>query len=131
MDRDNNNTLESGTVMVLNESGNLKQSCQAYDKKVTGVISGAGDYKPAIILDRKEKVDNSNRLSISLMGKTYCKADATYGAIETGDLLTTSHTRGHAMKATDPLKAFGSVIGKALRKLETGTGLIPILVVLQ
>jgi len=65
------------------------------------------------------------------MGKTYCKVDATYGAIETGDLLTTSPTSGHAMKATDPLKVFGSVIGKALCKLKTGKGLIPILVVLQ
>jgi hypothetical protein len=32
-----------------------------------------------------------------------------------GDLLTTAETVGHARKAADPLKAFGSVIGKALR----------------
>ena len=80
-------TVDPGTVMVLTESGKLGQSCQAYDKKVAGVITGAGDYKPGIILDKKEKVESSNRLPIALMGKTYCKVDATYGAIETGDLL--------------------------------------------
>jgi hypothetical protein len=35
------------------------------------------------------------------------------------------------MKAGDPLKAFGAVIGKALRRLDAGQGLIPILVSLQ
>ena len=35
------------------------------------------------------------------------------------------------MKAADPFKAFGTVIGKALRPLEAGQGLIPILVALQ
>ena len=51
--------------------------------------------------------------------------------IEVGDLLTTSATPGHAMKATDPLKAFGAVIGKALRPLDSGQGLIPVLIALQ
>jgi hypothetical protein len=35
------------------------------------------------------------------------------------------------MKVTDPYKAFGSVIGKALRPFADGQGLIPILVALQ
>jgi len=35
------------------------------------------------------------------------------------------------MKARDPLKAFGAVIGKALRPLTEGQGLIPILIALQ
>jgi hypothetical protein len=66
-----------------------------------------------------------------MMGKVYCKADAQYSSIEVGDLLTTSPTPGHAMKASDPLKSFGSVIGKALRPLTAGQGLIPILIALQ
>jgi hypothetical protein len=70
-------------------------------------------------------------MPIALMGKVYCKVDASYGAIEVGDLLTTSPTPGHAMKADDPMKAFGSVIGKALRPLAIGEGLIPILIALQ
>jgi hypothetical protein len=35
------------------------------------------------------------------------------------------------MKATDPTRAFGAVIGKALEPLDAGEGLIPILVALQ
>jgi hypothetical protein len=35
------------------------------------------------------------------------------------------------MKAVEPAKAFGSIIGKALRTLQAGKGLIPILVALQ
>ena len=65
------------------------------------------------------------------MGKVYCKVDAQYAPIEVGDLLTTSPTPGHAMKAADPLKGFGSVIGKALRPLNGGQGMIPILIALQ
>jgi hypothetical protein len=45
--------------------------------------------------------------------------------------LTTSPTPGHAMKADDASRTFGSVIGKALRPLESGQTLIPILVALQ
>ena len=33
------------------------------------------------------------------------------------------------MKATDQLKAFGAVIGKAMRPLASGQALIPILIV--
>ena len=72
-----------------------------------------------------------NRIPIALLGKVYCKADARYGSIEVGDLLTTCASPGHAMKAADPVKAFGAVIGKALRPLKEGQGLIPILIALQ
>ena len=71
------------------------------------------------------------RVPVALVGKVFCKVDARDVAIEVGDLLTTSPTPGHAMKAADPLQAFGTVIGKALRPLQAGQGLIPILVSLQ
>jgi len=35
------------------------------------------------------------------------------------------------MKTSDPSQAFGAVIGKALRPLAAGQGLIPILIALQ
>jgi hypothetical protein len=120
---------EAGTVMALDDNGLLRPSDKSYDRRVAGVISGAGDYRPGLILDRQRSSDG--RLPLALVGKVYCKADATYGPIEVGDLLTTSPTPGHAMKASDPLKAFGAVIGKALRPLQSGAGLIPILVALQ
>ncbi len=115
--------------MVLGNEGALFQSQQAYDKRVAGVISGAGDYKPGIVLDTRQT--SGNRQPVALLGKVFCKVDAQFGAIEVGDLLTTSPTAGHAMKTNDPLRAFGAVIGKALRPLSEGQGLIPILIALQ
>ena len=120
---------DPGTVMVLGVDGALFESQQAYDKRVAGVVSGAGDYKPAIVLDGRK--GSSNRQPIALLGKVYCKVDAQFNPIQVGDLLTTSPTRGHAMVAADSAKAFGSVIGKALRPLAAGQALIPILVTLQ
>jgi hypothetical protein len=70
-------------------------------------------------------------MPIALVGKVFCKVDADHSPVEIGDLLTTSPTLGHAMKVCDPIKAFGAVIGKALRPLRGGQGLIPILVALQ
>jgi hypothetical protein len=121
--------VEPGTVMVLNDEGMVRPSDRAYDNRVAGVISGAGDYKPGIVLDKKK--DSSGRLPVALVGKVYCKVDAESTPVAVGDLLTTSATPGHAMKAEDPVRAFGSVIGKALRPLKARRGLIPILVALQ
>lgn len=122
-------SIEPGTVMVIDDEGALRASEQAYDRRVAGVISGAGDLRPGIMLDRQS--ERANRLPLALTGKVYCKVDAKYSSIEVGDLLTTSLTPGHAMKADDPAKAFGAVIGKALNPIKTGRGLIPILIALQ
>jgi hypothetical protein len=120
---------EPGTVMVLDATGALLPSEQSYDRKVAGVISGAGEYRPGLILDRQDS--SRRRVPIAVVGKVFVKADADYGPIEVGDLLTTSPTRGHAMKAADPLRAFGAVVGKALGPLHSGQGLVPVLVALQ
>ena len=115
--------------MVLDDDGDLQPGQKAYDKKVAGVISGAGEFTPGIVLDKRHS--HNNRKPIALLGKVYCRVDAQYSPVEVGDLLTTSATLGHAMKATDPSMAFGAVIGKALRPLKEGTGVIPILIALQ
>jgi hypothetical protein len=67
---------------------------------------------------------------LALVGRVWCKVDATV-PIEVGDLLTTSPLVGHAMKVVDHARAAGAVLGKALRPLPAGTGLIPVLVTLQ
>jgi len=121
--------IDPGTVVVLDEEGTVTGSLQAYDKRVAGVVSGAGGLKPGIILDRGES--NEGKLPVALMGKVACKVDARQSPIEVGDLLTTSSIPGYAMKADDPFKAFGAVLGKALRPLKEGQGLIPVLVALQ
>jgi hypothetical protein len=122
-------TVEPGTVMVLCDEGTLQPSAHAYDKRVAGVISGAGDYRPGIVLDKQQ--GGGNRSPVALLGKVFCNVDASLAPIEVGDLLTTSGTPGHAMRVEDPLRAFGAVIGKALRPLKEGQGLIPILIALQ
>jgi len=71
------------------------------------------------------------RMPLALVGRVYCKVDAGYSSVGVGDLLTTSPTPGHAMKAKDQTMAFGAVIGKALSRLDCGKGLIPVLVALQ
>jgi hypothetical protein len=120
---------QPGFVMSLDEHGRLHPSRCAYDRRAAGVLSGAGEYKPGVVLDRRP--GEPNRAPLALMGKVYCWVDAVFGAIQVGDLLTTSPTPGHAMKAIDHERAFGAVIGKALRPWGEGRGLIPILIALQ
>ncbi len=67
--------------------------------------------------------------AVAMSGTVLTKADAGYGAIRAGDLLTASPTRGHAMRSDDPMP--GSIIGKAIESLESGTGVIRIVVMLR
>jgi hypothetical protein len=125
--------IEPGTLVVIDENGALAESQKPYDRKVAGVVAGAGTYRPGIVLDKQpdEQPTDAHRVVISLMGKAYCKVDAAYGEIEIGDLLTSSPSAGYAMKASDREKAFGTIVGKALRPLASGKGIIPILIALQ
>jgi hypothetical protein len=122
-------SAEPGTIVVIDDEGKLRESQSAYDRRVAGVVSGAGDYRPGIVLDKRSS--SAGRASVALVGKVYCKVDADFAPITVGDLLTTSARAGFAMKAIDPAQAFGAVIGKALRPLRAGQGMIPILVALQ
>lgn len=120
---------EPGYVMVLDDSGVIRPCNGGYERGTVGVVSGAGTFRPAIVLDRIQ--DAENRAPIALIGKVCCYVDANFTPIRVGDLLTTSPTTGHAMKAIDHTRAFGAVIGKALQPLAGGKGLIAILVTLQ
>ncbi len=122
-------SCEPGTVMVMSGNGDLAPCIVPYDRKVVGVVPGAGPLRTGIIMDRHEDAD-LRRGPVALVGKVYCKVDATGAAIDVGDLLTTSATAGHAMKA-DPARAFGAVLGKAMAPLAEGRGLIPVLIALQ
>jgi hypothetical protein len=66
-----------------------------------------------------------------VMGKVSCLVDATVAPVRAGDLLTTAERPGHAMRAVDRARAFGAVLGKALYPLDTGVGLVPVLITLQ
>ena len=122
---------EPGTLMVIDENnpGKLKASATAYDRKVAGVVSGAGGVNPGMVLHQEGVLDGD--VEVAVVGRVYVKADATYGPIQPGDLLTTSDTPGHAMKASDPSRSHGAIIGKAMTALDEGTGLVLVLVNLQ
>jgi hypothetical protein len=117
-----------GCVMVIAQDGKLATSRKPYDRRVAGVISGAGSFRPGLVLGRSSR---GNARPIALAGKVCCQVDATAQPVEVGDLLTTSSNPGHAMKASNHAEALGAVLGKALSPLQEGTGLVPILVALQ
>jgi hypothetical protein len=66
---------------------------------------------------------------VASWGVVLVRADAAYGAIGVGDLLTTSPTPGRAMRAGEA--GPGTVLGKALEPLEVGQGSIRILAMLR
>jgi hypothetical protein len=75
-------------------------------------------------------IDDGGELFVVTLGTyAHCKVDATEEPIQVGDLLTSSSNPGHAKKAKDP--QIGSIIGKALEPLETGTGYIAVFVNIQ
>ena len=117
-----------GTVLVIGDDGVAVPCAAAYDHRVVGVVSGGGDFRPALILDRQ---GGSTRRPVALMGKVFCQVDADQAPVRPGDLLTTAPTPGHAMRAVDAARAAGAMIGKALAPLEAGRGMIPILAMLQ
>jgi hypothetical protein len=116
-----------GTVMAIGGHGELEPCKAGHDRRVAGIVSGAGPLKPALLLNQGD--DAGPRVPIAMAGTVYVKADASYGPIRPGDLLVGSDTPGHAM-AADPERAFGAVVGKALGALADGRGLIRALVVL-
>ena len=59
------------------------------------------------------------------------RVSRSFGSVHAGDMLVASPHAGYAMKADDAKIKFGSVIGKALGNLETGTGLMPVMVTLK
>ena len=123
--------LPEGSLVVIDKDhpGKLKQATEPYDKRVAGVISGAGGINPGLTLTQADVLKGGQHVALS--GKVYVLASAANGAIAPGDLLTTSHISGHAMKATDQARSFGAVIGKAMSSLEKGEGLVLVLVNLQ
>lgn len=123
--------VTSGMVVSIDPSnpGDMMLATQAYDRKVAGVISGAGGLHAGIHLgDTFSEADGFRK--VALTGRVWVKVDSTGGAIQPGDMLTTSIVPGHAMKVADYAKAQGAIIGKAMTPVNT-SGMVLVLVSLQ
>jgi hypothetical protein len=107
--------------------GKLAVSREAYDHKVAGIISGANGVNPGMVMGQQGNDAASGATPVALTGRVYCYVDADIAPVHPGDLLTTSATPGHAMKA-DPAQSAGATIGKAMTALESGKGLVLVLV---
>ena len=136
---------EPGDVLVVGSDGKLTHANEPGATAVAGVYSS----RPGFIGDSRrgdeglEGLDDARAraegtwLPVALLGVVPVKADAGHGAIHPGDLLTTSETPGHAMRAEPvmvdetPIYATGAILGKALQPLASGTARIDVLLMLQ
>lgn len=123
--------LPKGSLVIIDDEqeGKLKQAASEYDTRVAGIVSGANGINPGIRLQQDGAFDHGQ--DVALSGRVYALADATSAPIKPGDLLTSSATPGHVMKVTDPARAQGAIVGKAMSALKNGKGMVLVLVSLQ
>ena len=108
--------------------GTRHEQARIVRSSVAGIISGAKGLAPGMVMQAEGQTHADGEHPVALTGRVWCWCDASFGAIEPGDRLTTSATPGHAMKAADSQRAIGAVIGKAMTPLADGRGLVLVLV---
>ena len=114
----------AGYVVAIDRAriGQMRVADKEYDTTVSGIISGANGVEPGITLTQKGTVADGS-LPVASVGRVWCWCDADAGgAIAAGDLLTTSATLGHAMKANDARRERGAILGKAMSPLAVCRG---------
>jgi len=124
-------TLLSGTVVILDATKNnqVVASTSSYDTSVAGVVS----ERPGVLLGE----GGAGKAKIATTGRVKVRVDATKSPIKIGDLLVTSDIAGTAMKSIPidmsgvKIHRPGTIVGKALEPLSTGTGEILVLLSLQ
>jgi hypothetical protein len=128
---------EAGDVLILSDErpGGVEKAAQPYDTRVAGVYS----TRPGVL--GADKDGNTwiaaDEIPVGIVGIVPTKVTAENGPIAVGDLLTTSSTAGHAMKAEalviqgHTIYPPGTILGKAMEPLASGTGVIRVLVTLQ
>ncbi len=77
----------------------------------------------------EEMAAEFDEIPVAVVGIVPCKVSAENGPVSPGDLLVTSGTPGHAMRDGNP--RVGTVVGKALEPLNSGRGVIKVLVTLH
>jgi hypothetical protein len=76
--------------MVIGENGTLAVCRVAYDSRVGGVVSGAGELETAFVMNKQD----GHRAAIALIGTVYCQVDASSVPVIAGEMLTTSTRLG-------------------------------------
>ncbi|MDP4199209.1 MAG: hypothetical protein Q8922_05560 [Bacteroidota bacterium] len=117
-----------GDVLVISQTGTreVEKSSKAYSRLVAGVYA----TKPGVILTNvMMDGDHSAKVPLGVIGVIPTKVTLENGPISAGDLLVTSSTPGHAMKADLSKLQIGQALGKALGNFSgPGTGVIEVLV---
>jgi len=96
---------------------------------------GLADPNATILLDGP--VPQGGYLLVVIQGPALVNAEAITGAIQPGDLLSSSSTAGYAARATEvnlngiSIAAPGTIFAKALEALEEGQALLYVFVTLQ
>jgi hypothetical protein len=122
-------SVQAGDVVEIDpdHAGQFRLAATPNSTAVAGVIStNPGESLGAI---DPAGTENSGP-QLALAGRVPVKVSAENGAIRPGDLLVASATPGHAMRAPGN-PAPGTVIGKALGTLDSGTGTIEMLAMLR
>ena len=119
---------EPGDVLVISETQDrtVALSSTPYSRAVIGVYSTAPGFVGGHPVSDEDQTGN---IPVAILGIVPCKVSAENGPIRRGDLLVTSSTPGHAMRADNPPP--GTILGKALEPLDKGTGTILVLITLQ
>ena len=132
--------VSAGDVVVIDPAA--AESVKKSDAPGSVLLAGVISTDPGLLLGYHEKgssdpigatdreMEERGFRRLALAGRVPCRVSAENGPIEPGDLLVTSSTPGHAMKAPANPKV-GSVLGKALGPLTSGRGTITVLVMLQ
>ena len=118
-----------GDVLVIDPDhpGRFLKSVEPYSTSVTGIYS----TKPGTIGRRQLTPKSPDEVPMAIVGIVPTKVSAENGPIHPGDLLVSSSKVGYAMKGTDRSRMLGAVVGKAIGSLDSGTGVIEVVVTLQ
>ena len=121
--------IQPGMVVVFNDDAELALTDRAGDPRVAGIVAGAGDERPGVVLGRKP--GRTHPVQLALTGKVWAWVDADVRPVAVGDLLITSSRPGHAEAVADRAMAVGHIVGKAMAPMTSGQALIPVMVMLR
>lgn len=122
--------FEPGDLLVIDPKahGHFKKANTPYSTLVGGVYA----TKPGVTGRRQPRgKSQEEEVPMAMVGIVPTKVSTENGPIHDGDLLVSSSIPGYAMKGTDDHKLTGAVLGKALGALESGQGVIEVLISLQ